>query len=289
MRRTTRGVLLLLGTSLLWGSSFPAIKYSVSGISEYTYTWLRSAVAMIGLAPYMAYALSRGRVSRRTVERGVMVGVAYALALWLQGWGTKYTSASNSAFITGLDVVFVHAYASLMEKRYEPCLGLSLALSVAGLYLLTSPSGSLGMGDFLVLLGAFVWAAQIILVDRFSDEDPLAMTFFEMSPALIFAAPDLHALLSGGGVAMPRGMELLVMIYLGLACSVAAYALQIYGQRFVPPTLAGIVFLLEPVFASLLAAATLHEAMNALQAGGAALILASLALAARSGAHGMGG
>ena len=54
-----KGVVAIALTSLLWGSSFPVIKVVIAEMSEYTYTWLRSLIAVAGLTPYLIYYLHR--------------------------------------------------------------------------------------------------------------------------------------------------------------------------------------------------------------------------------------
>lgn len=266
-----KGVLALIATSILWGSSFPAIKIVVGSVSSYTYTWVRSALAITGLLPYLIIALRRGRVTGLAIKGGLLAGLTYALGLWFQGLGTKYTTASNSAFITGLNTVFVHVYEGLILRRYGLSLALSLALSVAGLYFLTTPTGGLSIGDLLVLLGSFMWAAQVIIVDRYSGVDPLVFTFFEMVPAVAFIIPDMV-----DGIDFINTNTLLIITYLALVCSNVAFTLQVYGQRYIIPSVAAITYLLEPVAAALFAYVILTEVLTPIQVLGASLILASI-------------
>ncbi|WP_052287721.1 DMT family transporter [Hyperthermus butylicus] len=198
------------------------------------------------------------------------------------GWGTAYTTASNSAFITGLNVVFVHLFQALVMRLYSVELAFSLVLAVGGLYMLTGPTGGFSFGEFLVLLSAFAWAAQVLIVSRFSGSDPFAFTFFEALTATVMIIPDM--LVYGNSLDVPA-QALPYLAYLGLACTDAAFVLQVYGQRGVSPATAAIIYLLEPVIAAAIAAAMLGEHMSTLQAIGAAAILASLAVAARAEAR----
>ena len=271
---TRKGLPALLATAVLWGSSFPAIKLAVSRVGGITYTWLRGLLSVLSLVPYVAYAAKRGRVDRRLALGGLATGTAYAIALWLQGWGMEYTTASNAAFITGLNVMFVHAYTAIVARSYGPRLAASLALSITGLYVLTAPSGGLNVGDLLVLLSAVFWAAQIILVDCYGRGDPLVFAFFETIPTLAFFVPDAITGLR------PIGHEVLLWsFYLALACSDAAFTLQALGQRYVSPAAAAVVLLLEPVFAAMFAYVLLGELMMPVQAAGAGLIVLAMFLA----------
>ncbi len=273
-----RGVTALLVTTILWGSSFPIIKIVVGETKGFCYAWMRSSVSVLSLLPYLLYCLYKGRFRREVVLGGLITGISYALGLWLQGWGTGLTTASNSAFITGLNVVFVHLYVATIERRYSARLGIELMLAIMGLYLLTTPRGGFGLGDALVLASAVAWAAQVILVSKYGGKDPLLFTLFEMLPAIAFIVPDY---VEGGLEVLPTN-KLLGVIYLGLACSTTAFTLQAYGQRYVKPEIAALIFLLEPVFAALFSWAILGEVLTYVQVIGALTIMLSIVLATRA-------
>ncbi len=270
-----KGLIALIIVSILWGSSFPVIKFVVTNISEFSYTWIRSLIATITLTPYIIYVYASRRLYAKTLKGGLLAGIAYALGLWLQGWGTRYTTASNSAFITGLNVVFVHLYEGLIRKKYSISLGMSLFLSIIGLYMLTAPSTGFNIGDMLVLIGAVMWAAQVIIVSKYSFGDPLVFTFFEMIPALGFIIPDFIS----GGIDIVEPEIILSITYLAIVCSNIAFALQVFGQRYVSPAIAAIIFLSEPVFASIFAYICLGEVMGIQQAFGALLIILAMSIA----------
>lgn len=269
-----KGLVALILTSVLWGTSFPVIKTVMYYVNEYTYTWVRSLIAILGLTPYLLYTYYRGRFSVSTAKGGLLAGIAYALGLWLQGWGTKYTTASNSAFITGLNVIYVHIYSATVMRRYSIKLFLALILSTSGLYLLTTPTTGFNLGDLLVLAGSFMWALQIVLVDRYSGGDPLIFTLFEMVPALTFLIPDV-VFYSTISVSIN---VLLMITYLAFVCSNAAFALQVFGQRYVSPAVTAIVFLLEPVVAATLSYVLLGEVFTSIKVLGASLILTAMFL-----------
>ncbi|PCN51126.1 EamA family transporter [Candidatus Geothermarchaeota archaeon ex4572_27] len=271
-----RGLLLLILATFFWGSSFPVIKVVVSEVSSYTYVWVRSALTAAILAAFVA--ATRGRPRRRAVEGGLAAGIAYALGLWLQGWGTALTTATNSAFITGLNVVFVHLYCAAAMRGYGPSSAASLAAAVAGLYLLTLPHISLNPGDILVLAGAVMWAAQVLIVDAYSGEDPPTLAMFEMLPAVAFAAMDY----ADGGIDYVPPACMAGIAYLAAACGALAFSLQVAGQRVVRAHAAAIIYLAEPVFAAVISYVALGEVLEPVRMLGAALILLAMAIASLS-------
>ena len=273
-RERVVGVLALVSTATLWGTSFPAIKIVVSDVEGYGYgyVWMRGLAAIVGLLPYMAYKVLRGGIDHKALKGGLLAGVIYSIGLWLQGVGTSLTTASNSSFITGLNVVFVHVYTALLLSRYSAPLAMSLVFSVAGLYLLVTPGEGPNLGDALVLAGAVFWAAQIIVVDKYSRSDPMQFTFFEMVPSLAFIVPDAYS----GGITPPDKATLLYIAYLGLVCSDAAFTLQVYGQRSVSPGTTAVILLLEPPAGAFFSRIILGEEMTILQILGALLILVAM-------------
>lgn len=269
------GILLL--ATFLWGSSFPVIKIVMENVDSLTYTWVRSLLSLLALAPYLAYKAARGQLDRRALAGGLLAGVAYTLGLWLQGLGTKYTTASNSGFITGLHMVFVHLYVASVTRKYSPNLAAGLGLAVVGVYLLTTPSTGFNRGDALVLLGAVFWAAQVIVVDRYSDRDIPQFLAAQFLVSLSFIVPD-HL---QDGIRAPSPEDMLLLTYLAVVTGVGAFGLQVLGQRYLGPAASTIVYQMEPVFAALLARLVLGESMTPMQMLGGALILAAMFVAGR--------
>ncbi|MCE4610993.1 MAG: DMT family transporter [Desulfurococcales archaeon] len=272
--RYVGGVVALILTTLLWGSSFPAIKVVVEDVGEVTYTWLRGAVSLALLAPYIVYRLAIGGLSLRDVKGGIVAGVFYSLGLWLQGWGTGLTTASNSAFLTALHMLWVHAYVASTSGRYTARLALPLFAALMGVVLLTRPHASFNVGDVLVVASSFMWAAQVIVVDRYSRSDPLVFTAAQLAISTLFIIPDL----ADDGLDIPKPATMLLIVYLAAGPGVTAFALQVWGQRYVNPAAATIIYQLEPVFAAAFSRLLLDERLTASQSLGAALIIAAVLL-----------
>lgn len=276
MGRGWAHIAALVATTVFWGTSFPAIKIVSSSISPYAYTWGRGAIAAAVMGPYIAYLAYKGVLSPGWVRGGLLAGAVYSVGIFLQGWGTSMTTASNSAFITGMNVLFVHAYQALVMRSYSHYLGASLALAVPGLWALTAPSTGFGPGDALVLLSAVCWAAQVILVSKYSGSHPGALAYFMILPSTAFAAPSVW----GGDLLRPPPPTVtLSLTYLAIACTVAAFSLQAYGQKGVSPATAATIFLAEPLIGALSSYLILGESYGLLWFVGAGMILSSIALA----------
>ncbi len=276
MRQLLKGFASLLATTALWGSSFPAIKIVVGSIDSIGYTWWRGFLTLLLLSPYVLVMYRRGRIEPDTLIGGAITGIAYTLGLWLQGWGTSYTSASNSAFITALHMVWVYIYVAVVNKRYSYETFVALLVALYGMYMLSRPYGGIGRGELLVLAGSFMWAAQVVLVDRYSRGDPIQFTFSQIGVSTSFII--LDALDSS--IEKPDLVTLSVLVYLAFISS-TAFAFQVYGQRYVKPEVAVLVYQLEPVFAAFFSIIAIGETIYSQQAIGGILIIASVVIASR--------
>lgn len=278
-KQRVRGVVALIIASVVWGSTFPIIKIVVKHVNSFRYVWIRNLLAVLAMVPYIAYRLWKGSVAKRSVIGGLLIGSAYTLALWLQGLGTFYTTASNSAFITNLYFIYLHTYEALKRKRYDHRLAVAVIIALAGLYIMTSPTG-FGFGEAVVLVGSFIWALQILIVDRYSTTNPLDTTFFMLLPpltlsildAMLFEPPTISSLLP----VVPH------LLYLSLIASIVAYTLQLHGQKYVVASTASTIYLVEPASAPLFAMLIINESVSTAQIAGFALIMLALYLSITS-------
>ena len=121
-------------------------------------------------------------ISRDAIIKGSVLGVMLFLGFVSQSVGLKYTTASKSAFITGMSVLFTPILQLIIERR-SPKLGniLGVILVAGGLYVMTSPEGSsFNKGDGLTLICAALFAMYIIYMDMHSkDHDPMHLSFMQ--------------------------------------------------------------------------------------------------------------
>ncbi|MEZ0289891.1 MAG: DMT family transporter [Sulfolobales archaeon] len=244
-RKRVLGVLSLILATMLWGTSFSFIKLSLYSIDALTYTAYRSLISVLVLLPITLFRILDKKFSYRDLVRGMIIGSTYVSGLYLQGAGTHYVTPSLSAFVTGFSTVNVHLYIAMSTRFYSARDLMSLLLALAGLYIITRPQGGSLVGVLLILASTIPWAAQIILVSRYGGGGLLEMTFGVFLVG-VFLTP-----LSTNSLYQISLETWLYLIYLAIVCSITALLLQIYGQRFVSPKTASVIYLLEPFFAYL--------------------------------------
>ena len=264
------GFFSLVLTTLIWGTSFAFIKLSMTEIDPFTYTAIRMLIASVALTPALLVRKLRRIVDYVSFKHGFITGLVYSTGLCLQAAGTAYTTPSTSAFITGLSSIHVHFYAAVILRVYSVLDLLALLLAITGLYVLTKPTGGLGVGELLVLASTVFWALQILLVARYSKSSLVEFLAGNFTAGILYLPLSL--------IQNPNltGEILLYLVYLALVCSIGATLFQVLGQRYISATTASLIFLLEPVFAMLFSIIMELEEVDLYKVLGGALILTSL-------------
>ena len=285
MKQRYKGILSLLLATLIWGSTFVAQSVGMDYIGPFTFQAVRCALAVIGLLPVIYIADKRsGRSFRKEWANkqlwlgGLLCAVPLFLAANLQQLGIVSTSAGKSAFLTAMYIVIVPILGLFLGRKPSPIVPVSVVLAVIGLYLLSCVGvTSIQTGDILLLLCAFMFAVQILFVDRFAPSvDALRLNCLQagfcaaLSGIIAIFIEEIH---------FPSLLDCwLPLCYAGFLSMGAAYSLQIVGQKHLEPAAASLIMSLESVFAVLFGWLLLHETMTVWETVGCVLVFAAVIL-----------
>jgi drug/metabolite transporter (DMT)-like permease len=278
---------LLVAVALVWGATFPLVKSALQDVSPLLFNLLRMTLAFVALAVLNRHALRR--FTRRELGFGALAGFFLGLGYQFQTAGLARTSASKSAFITGLTVVLVPLFSAVpgvrraSAKRPHAAVFAGAALAFLGLLLLTTVRGApllsgFGLGETLTLICAFAFAAHLLTLAHAAplvDASRLATLQIGFAALfMLFISPLEHHMFLHVTVRVVTA--LLVTAILATA---AAFTIQSYAQQLLPASHVALIFTLEPVFAWLTAMLLLHEKMGARAIAGALTILTGILLA----------
>jgi drug/metabolite transporter (DMT)-like permease len=268
--------------TLLWGSTFVVVKNSLDHASVFIFLALRFTLAGVCMA------LFRRRVFRTLQREEIFAGIRLGFFMFcgyaFQTAGLRYTTASNSGFITGSSVVMVPLVLALFwGKRVTLWVYFGTSAAAAGLYFLTVPVtgvAHLNRGDVLTFFAAMSYAAHIILVGEYAREHSAAA----LSVLQVLSCAAMAWLTAIGAHAIHwQEMQLSSTkeLWTGIAvCAVfataVAFSLQLWAQQYTSPSHAAILFTLEPVFAVITSYLVLRERLGLRSFIGAALVLAGI-------------
>ena len=229
---------------------------------------------LIGAIILFALALPRGR---EIWIHGTIAGVALFAGYALQTAGLQYTSASNSALITGLYVVLTPFLAAIFARRApSPLVVLGAVIAFIGVYLLTGvDSLSLGLGDLLTVGCALAFAFHIVALARFAHRHPVVpFTAVQILVTTLLAFP-ASWIVDGSATVPPRSTWVALAIT-GVGVTAGAFLLQIWAQRVVGAATAAVVLAAEPAFGVATGWVVLDERLTVAGWIGAALIVVAI-------------
>lgn len=244
----------------VWGSAFPATKYlQDAGLSVGAILSLRFSIGALALL-IMALAL-KAPWKRQDVVDGCWAGLVLCLLFWLQTDGLRFTTTTKNAFITGLYVVFTPVVALIVGDRLKPVHGLATLIALAGLVgLVFKPGehfGGWNRGDTETLANAVLVGVHIVLMGHFSRRsNPWILAFTQVAlVALLSLGITLAVPLYGfqGGQGLEKAGTWVALLWLGLLATTLAFWIQSHFQSRLSATETGILFSLEPLWATLLA------------------------------------
>lgn len=268
-----RAYAALLTACAIWGGAFVVVRAALRDLSVFHLLAARFTLATALLLPF-AWR-ERGRWAH---PRALAVAAALFAGFVLQTYGLHWITPSRSAFLTGLSVLLVPlvAWALGIERpRLGPIAGTVIA--VAGLYVLYLPApgapAEFGIGDWLTVGGAVVFAAHLLLVDRaLPAVGPARLAVIQCAGVALLSLPSLVTQPVRPEELRPRA--LVAILVTGVLATAVCFLCQFYSQQHLRATEAALVLTLEPAFAALFSVAAGAEPFAwTLPAGGALILL----------------
>lgn len=276
-RLRAESVLILI--ALIWGAMFVVVKSALADASTLAFLALRFSLATLLLGLFFRSRLTTRVPVGRAWFGGAVCGAFLFVGFALQTAGLRFTSVSNSAFLTGLYVVLVPLFASLYERKRVAWIDwAACGLAFAGTALMTGLGlGPLNYGDLLTIGCAAAFSAHIVAVAHWSGRiDYEWLTFLQVAGVAVFSLATFWWAETPAVRWTPR---LLIALLVTAALATAlSFALYTWAQRHTTPTRAALLFALEPVFAGLVAWAFAGEHWTVVSLAGAGLILASIVI-----------
>ncbi|MFW9875929.1 MAG: DMT family transporter, partial [Candidatus Thorarchaeota archaeon] len=166
--RSLIAILLLILTTVLWGTSFIITKNITEDVPIFLYLGLRFFIAFLGFAPFFPHLKN---LNKKIFLMGLITGLIYFFGIVFQTFGLQFssTTAGKAGFITGLSTIIVPFLTwILFKKRPQIRIWFAVLLSVVGMaFLLLEGVSGLFIGDILVLICAFFFAFYIVINDKY--------------------------------------------------------------------------------------------------------------------------
>ncbi len=261
--------LVLVIATLLWGSTFSYTKEIVKSVTPATLITLRfSVTALIMFFIFFKTNIDTIKnLDRVFLIKFLLLGILNYVSIILQTIGLTEISASNSGFLTSLAALFVPFFEFFIrKKRIDTNIKIGVSVALIGVYILSfglSLPDKFVVGDLLTIICALFFGYQIVLIDDLTKKyHPGSIMFYCFLLTAIASFPFTLIQDSSGflniftldfikfAIESTILYHFLALVILG---TIVAYVFMALGQKKIDVNKAAIIYLLEPVFASLIA------------------------------------
>jgi drug/metabolite transporter (DMT)-like permease len=278
---------VLFAVTVVWAGTFSAIKALLDhGVPAADIAVSRYLVAAPGFAA--AYRLSGGLrgATRETLVRVVVAGLfvvtTYHIALNI---GERHTTSGTAAVIIACAPAITLALSvALGLEVFSPRRVVGLAVAFGGVVIVIllgsgqEISFESAKGPLIVLIAAFSFAAYNVLAKPLiARHSAIAVS----SAASLAGTGALLPFLSGDSVDVARDLsagDWALILYLGLAATLAGYIAWTIALRALDPSRAVAFLYGIPVMAVVIGAVTLDETVTVWLAAGTVLVVGGIAL-----------
>lgn len=275
--------LLLATVAVIWGLGFPIVQVAIDAqIGAGMIVALRFWVASLAMG--LAFWRELRTLTWLEVKLGAAAGILLSLSFLLQTVGQKYTTPSNTAFLTSLNVVLVPllSWGIFKQRPTRKILGVGFCCLLGATVLTITPGQGLVLtgGDLLVLCCALGFSLHVAYLGTIAGRiGTQKLTFLQMFFAALVATGYLlvfeRPTLTQGD--FTKGFP--AILYLGLLSTAYSFFAQTYAQKHTSAAKAAIILGTEGLLGSIFSVLLGYEVLTTnLLVGGTIIFLAMLAM-----------
>jgi hypothetical protein len=265
----------LLTVSAAWGFSFVVMKDAIQRQSVNNFLFTRFTLAVIVMILIRPQVIKL--FNKDLLQRGGLAGIFLGLGYIAQTLGLERTGAAITGFVTGLYVVLTPVIAAIvLKEKITKFTWYCIALATFGLGLLSIRGFSVGVGEMFVLASAFLFAAHIIALSKWSSgRDVYAMTVIQLTMCAILAG--LASAIEGYSLPPDTGVWG-VVIFTAVFATAVAFIVQTWSQAHMSATKVAVILTMEVVFAAVFAIVLGGERLTIQTAIGGVLVVVAMYL-----------
>jgi drug/metabolite transporter (DMT)-like permease len=187
-------------------------------------------------------------LDKKFVRQAILAGLLLGSGYIFQTLGLTKTTVSNTGFVTGLYLVFTPLISLAILKRHVLRIQWSaVIIAFAGLVLISYNGISIGFGETLVLISAFLYGAHFVALGEWSDGgNTYALTLIQIMT--VSALATICALINGYQVA-PSARVWTAILFTALFATFLAFLVQTKAQSVMSATAASVLLAMETPFA----------------------------------------
>jgi drug/metabolite transporter (DMT)-like permease len=265
----------MISIAAVWGSSFVVMKDSLERQNVFSFLSSRFILAALLMFLYKP-GVFRG-LTKKFIYRGIIAGILLGGGYIFQTYGLTKTTVSNTGFITGLYLVFTPLISLIILKRHVLKIQwLAVVIATIGLFFISYNGVTIGLGEILVLISAFIYGAHFVALGEWSDgKNTYALTFIQV--ATVAALTSIFAFKDGFQMA-PDSTVWLAILYTAFFATFIGFLIQTKAQSVMSATVASVLLATETPFAVFFGLYFHSDPLTLRIITGGSLVMAAMAL-----------
>ena len=276
--------------TLIWGSTWVAIKVGLVGVPPFLGAGLRFLLATVLVGLVLAARRQRIELTRDDKVCVLSLGV---LVFWLDYAAVYWAETRISSGLTAILFSTMPLMTSLLSAYWtrSETLGrrkiAGILVGIVGTALLFWPRERLGLQQALGMLatlgGSFFASINLVTMKKYGRHgDPFVLNFLGMGIGTACLLAMSAAMESWSAVSWSRS-NVVALFYLSVFGSVIAFSAYYYLIKRMDATIVSLSTLIIPIVALALGRVFLHETVTPMAVAGVATILAGVAVAIMPG------
>jgi drug/metabolite transporter (DMT)-like permease len=274
---------MLLIAAATWGGGYTFSKIALGTLSVQWMMSCRLCLSVVIMVALLWRRIRRTHVLHLLVP-GILLGISYWIAFMFQMRGLALTEPGRNAFLTATYCVFVPFLVWIATKQRPAARHILAALiCLFGVGFIAIPklgeSLSLGQGDILTLIGAVLFAINLVLSGMFAKKfDMLMLTLIEFATAAVLFTLGAFITDPIPHIADFQWTTVGSLAYLIIGSTLVAQNFQNLAFSKVPAAQGSLILCTESLFGLLFSVLLVHERISSTNVIGFALIFFAIIL-----------
>lgn len=278
-------ILALIIANMIWGAAPPIFKWALHDIHPFTLAFLRFAVPILILIPFMK---GRFKIHKKDYFSVILIGffgITVNIIFFFQG--LIQAPSINAALIASSGPIFIILFSMffLKDKPQRKLLTGALVGLLGVTLVLITPlfrEGNItALGNLYYLISMLAGVIAILLVRKVMKRNsPIAITFWSFVVGSIGFIPFFMDEITKVGFLPNLSMQGFIGLGFGIFLStLAAYFLQTWALKYLSAADVSVFVYIDPVVTMLIAAPLLGEFPDGIFVTGAVLVLLGILMA----------
>jgi drug/metabolite transporter (DMT)-like permease len=273
-------------TTIIWSSSFLAVKVGLETIGPLTIAGLRYVLGSLVLLPFIYLRKApRNPISKNLWMRLILIGISSnTIANGALFWGLKYLSATTGSFLLSLvPVLVLFGGAIFLKEKPTGWQILGVIISLFGSWLFFSDGLQYGepLGIIILSIGLLGFMSFSLLGRGIARERKLDTLRLTAIPLLIGGMLSFTLALIVEGIPRMTGTSWLVIIYLALINTALGYTVYNYSLRELTALEMNMIMNLTSLLTALQSWIFLGEKISLIQFTGMLVMIAGVIMVQR--------